>query len=455
MNQNSESYSLGDGLRRGARYDSVFYGAFSGAGATFDIRVRLDLKRDLDLNKLQRAADDALKCYPEFAVRPVIKDGRICYEENAAPVALRPDDGTSLRFGTDGPNGTNGYLFVFLYGKRHITLSLFHAITDAHGLIFFLISVLWNYVKAVFPPVRFAGTKRFTKHGIRMNPSQIQRMGDTERYDPLTYFADTGKPVSVVDPEKIFFLPPETYAPADVSCRLINLEISNKAFLQKTKALGTSFAPLLAALTARAIGSAYDVGDRVISVSITADARKMLHTYSLGNMAFNCPLPLTKEELSLPLKTQCEKLRADMKKQITEENARNTFGFILSQCDQIDAMGDIIDVNKLITAPGGGAHLSTDATIFLTYPGRIGNNPISQVILNGVTPGMLAVERAVVAYAHKDSLIIQVTQKSDDLTLANALRAVLEEEGFSPVLSDMGRVTQNVLELETLKQIKN
>ena len=70
---------------------------------------------------------------------------------------------------------------------------------------------------------------------------------------------------------------------------------------------------------------------------------------------------------------------------------------------------------------------------------------------DGVTPGMLAVERGVVVYAHRDSLIVQITQKSDDLTLANALRAVLEEEGFSPVLSDMGRVTQNVLELETLK----
>lgn len=451
MQDYAKSYDVGGGLRRGARYDSIFYGAFSGAGATFDIRVRLDLKRRPDLAKLQRAADAALKCYPEFAVRPVLKDGRVYYEENHKPVAFREDNGQRLLFGTDGPDGTNGYLFAFLYGERHLTFSLFHAITDAHGMIHFLICVLWNYVKAVFPPVRFAGTKRFTKYGIRLEPTQIQAMEDEERYDPLARFGTADKPVSVVDPDKIFFLPPESFDPADVTCRLINLEISNREFLKKTKALGTSFAPLLAALTARAIGKAYDVGDKVISVSVTADPRKVLDTYSLGNMAFNCPLPLTKEELTLPLKTQCEKLRADMKKQITKENAQATFGFILSQCDEIDAMGSIVDVNKLLTS-SGSAHLSTDATIFLTYPGRITNNPISQVILDGITPGMLAVERAVVVYAHKDSLIIQVTQKSDDMTLANAMREVLSEEGFAPVLSDMGRVTQNVLELETLKK---
>lgn len=447
-----DSFQLGDGLRRGARYDSIFYGAFAGKNATFDIRVRFELKKKIDLKKFQKAADDALACYPEFQVRPVIKNGRVLYEENKRPVRLYPDNGVTLYFGTEGDAGTNGYPFVFLYGERHVTFSLFHGLTDARGMIAYIITTLWNYVCSVFPPVRIAGTKMFTKHGIRITPAPFYEMGETERYDPLTAFASDDKPITMLDPADLFALPPEDYDPDDLSCRLINLEISNDAFLKRTKELGTSFAPLLAAITGEAIMTAYDVGDKVVSVSITADPRKQFDTFSLGNMAFNCPLPMTKADLSLSQKALCGRLRDDMKRQITKENAQAHYRLILSQCDEIDAMGDIIAVNKLITEQGA-AHLSTDATVFLTYPGRIANNPISRVLLSGVTPGMLAVERGVVVYAHRDSLIVQITQKGDDLTLANAMERTLQKYGFAPKKQDMGRVTQNVLELEKLKRI--
>ena len=447
-----ETYQTEDGLRRGARYDSVFYGAFAGAGNTFDIRVRFDLKGPLQKEKFQKAADRALTCYPEFSVRPVIHEGRVYYEQNLSPVKLCPDDGKSLVFGTDGENGTNGYPFVFLYGERHVTFSLFHGITDARGLISYVISVLWNYVCSVHPLVRLAGTKSFTKHGIRITPAPFYEMDETERFDPVVKFAGTGEPIRLVDPEKIFRLPPEEYDRADLSCRLLNLEISNDAFYKKTKELGTSFAPLLAALTAEAIADAWDIGDKTVSVVITADPRKQFGTFSFGNMAYNVPLPITAADLRDPPEALCGRLRADMKKQLTKENAEANYKAILDLCDQIDAMGDIVSVNKALTAPGGVETLTTDGTVFLTYPGRIANNPISRALLAGVTPGMLAVERAVVVYAHRDSLIIQITQKSDDMTLMNAMKTVLERHGFNPKFRDMGRVTQNVMEPGKLKQ---
>ncbi len=111
--QNRSKYFLPNGLRRCARYDTIFYGAYAGAGSTFDMRVRFDLKQKINLAKLQKAADKALRAYPEFAVRPVLHEGRVCYEKNDLPVKFAPDDGTRLYFGTED---TNGYLFVFLYG---------------------------------------------------------------------------------------------------------------------------------------------------------------------------------------------------------------------------------------------------------------------------------------------------------------------------------------------------
>ena len=446
-----EPYVLPNGLRRGARYDSIFFGAYAGPNATFDIRVRFDFKQKLNLKKMQAAADKALDAYPEFAVSPVISDGRIRYEKNTRPVRFVPDDGKRLYFGTDGEDGTNGYLFVFLYGERHLTLSLFHGLTDARGMIAYVVTTLWNYLLSAVPLMRNVRPSFFTDFGIRLNADAFYAMDDEERFDPLVKFAGPGTPLDLIDVDRLFRLPREQTDADNISCRLLNLEISNKEFHNKVKALGTSFAPYLAVLAAEAIASVYDVGDRLISVIATADGRRMFPTASVGNMAYNCPLPIETKDLSLPTEALCARLRSDMKRQLTKENAAATYSFILGQCDEIDAMGDIVSVNRALTGPGGLESLAANGTLFLTYPGKADDNPISRALLRGVTPGMLAMERAIVVYAHKDSLIIQFTQKSDDMTLMNAFSDVLKKHGFAPRFSDMGRVTQNVMELGRLR----
>ncbi|MCH5198861.1 MAG: hypothetical protein J1E34_08150 [Oscillospiraceae bacterium] len=447
------SYFYENGLRKGAKYDSIFFGAYAGTGSTFDIRVRFEFKKKLNLHKLQEAADEAIKFYQEFAVRPVIHKGRVCYEKNNSPVKIAADDGKSYYFGTDGENGTNGYLFIFLCGERELTFSLFHGLTDAHGMILFVISVICEYFNRTFPPLKGLSSKLLTRMGIRLGGDLQGLMDDVERYDPLKKFAEDNKPVELINTDKLFILPPEEYSKEDISCRLINLEISNKSFYEKTKELGTSFAPLLCAIAANAINSAYNIGDKVISVITTVNPRKFIKTDSLANMAYNCPLPVTKDDLSLPPEKLCAKIRADMKMQTTEKNARATFNSILSQCAQIDKMGDIVSANEILTGENGVKTLTTNGTVFLTYPGRITNNIISRMLLRGISPEMLAVERAIVAYAHGDSFIIQITQKSDDMTLVNALRRSLENYGFKPKTRDLGRITQNIMELKRLKTV--
>ena len=117
--------------------------------------------------------------------------------------------------------------------------------------------------------------------------------------------------------------------------------------------------------------------------------------------------------------------------QRTEEHVRATFQDILRQCDEIDAMGEIDKVNAFLTGPEGLSNSMTGTgTVFLTYPGRITNNPISGILLNGLSPGILAAERAIDVYGHRDSLIIQFSQKGDDLSLVESMRHTLEKNGF-------------------------
>jgi len=449
--QDRSDYDLPNGLRRCGRYDTIFYGAYAGAGATFDMRVRFDLKQKINTKKLQKAADKALRAYPEFAVRPVLYEGRVCYEKNTAPVRLAPDDGRRLYFGTED---TNGYLFVFLYGERHLSFSIFHSQTDAHGMISFLITVLWNYLVSVFPPARLIGTKMFTRHGIRADDSLFYTMDDAERFDPLTKFARPGNLVQPVDLDRLFRFPPED-APKDCpTCRLVNLEISNDAFLAKVKALGTTFAPLLSALTAEAIRGCFDVGDRDVVVITTADGRRVVSSNTLVNLAYNVYLPVSPATAALPLQTQCETLAGLLAAQRTEEHVRATFQDILRQCDEIDAMGEIDAVNAFLIGPEGLANSMTGTgTVFLTYPGRIANNPISGLLLEGLSPGILAAERAIDVYAHRDALIIQISQKGDDLSLVESMRRTLETHGFAVKTQDLGRTTQNVFDFEKIKRV--
>lgn len=449
--QNRNRFFLPNGLRRCARYDTIFYGAYAGVGSTFDMRVRFDFKQKINIEKLQKAADKGLLAYPEFAVRPVLHEGRICYEKNDLPVKLAPDDGKRLYFGTED---TNGYLFVFLYGERHLTVSIFHSQTDAHGLISFLVTVMWNYLTIMFPPARLFGTKLFTKHGIRADDSLFYTMDDTERYDPLTKFARPGNMVQPVDPERLFRFPPED-APKDCPTRrLVNLEISNDAFLAKVKELGTTFAPLLSALAAEAIRDCFDVGDRDVVVITTADGRRVLPSNTLGNLAYNVYLPVSPETAALPLQAQCETLAAVMATQRTEEHVRAMYQDILRQCDEIDAMGDIDKVNAFLTGPEGLEHSMTgNGTVFLTYPGRITNNPISGILLEGLSPGIIAAERAFDIYADRGNLIIQFSQRSDDLSLIDSMRRVLEKHGFAVNTRDLGRMVQNVFDFSQIKRV--
>ena len=237
--------------------------------------------------------------------------------------------------------------------------------------------------------------------------------------------------------------------------RIVNLEISNSAFYEKTRELKTSFAPLLAAYAAEAINSAYDVGDKVISINTPVDSRKFFgHTNTLCNMAYDCMLPLKKEDLEMPLENICAKIKESQKKQMTKSHVNAMFKFIYDLSLQLDAMGDIDKSNEILSGPDGMKAQADNMTLFLTYPGRVDSNIISRLILNGVTPGCLSMERVINVYAHRDSLVIQVSMKSDDMTLVNALRKTLIRHGFDPKVYDMGVVAQNKLDFTRLKRIE-
>ena len=76
----------------------------------FDERFTLVFSDEINKSALKGAVEKALELFPEFAVRPVIKDNQVYYEENHNPVPVF-DENRIRCYGTDD---TYGYLFAFV-----------------------------------------------------------------------------------------------------------------------------------------------------------------------------------------------------------------------------------------------------------------------------------------------------------------------------------------------------
>ena len=452
MNNNDKrtDFILSSGLRRVGKYDTLIYSAYAGRGTTFDLRVTFELKFKLSVEKLQRAADKALRLYPELAVRPVISGGKLYYEENHSPVRVVSDEDGGYCFGSDGEKGTNGYLFIFMCGKKRLTFSWFHGLTDARGGIAFIATVLTRYISEFLPFFRMP-EKLGRLIGMRYDSSEAYLMSECERYDPTVYFSDGRAAPSDDDLSHIFKMPPEVYSGNADRCRLINFKLSNDEIVRRVKAAGTSFAPYLACIAADAVRLAFDTGDKSVAVSNSIDTRGLFSTATLGNMAVTCPLTVAPEDFGLSYTERCELLSAQMKVQREKEYVLDAFAGFIKQANEFEAMGDIAEVNRLLT--GASAPDLTPYTIALTYPGRVGGNPVSALAIRHIIPGMVTSGRGIVAYADRNEMTLQVSQRSDDLTLADALGKALEAVGLAFERVDLGRIRQNSFDYDEIKRI--
>ena len=111
-------------------------------GSMFSVSVLL--KESIDGKILNDAVNIILERFPTFKVR--LKRGVFWYylEENNKPfiVEEEPDDFLSYI----NESKTNNYLFRVFYFNNKITLSIFHALTDANGGMEFLKALIYEYL---------------------------------------------------------------------------------------------------------------------------------------------------------------------------------------------------------------------------------------------------------------------------------------------------------------------
>lgn len=132
MNQNSDSYLL---------YEA-------GKFITYNIRIKVIMKDRVDAQALEKAAQTAFKRFPYYAKEiNILKNGEIELLDNNRPLIVKPTEKGHIRFGTAE---NNYHLCSIDYENNVIYFNMYHGLCGGCGVMFWIKSTLWHYVKEAF-----------------------------------------------------------------------------------------------------------------------------------------------------------------------------------------------------------------------------------------------------------------------------------------------------------------
>lgn len=274
--------------------NEFFYYTQSGDGTVFDIVQNMEFHDEIDKTVLKESVEKALELFPEFAVRPVIKDNRLYYQENHEPAPIFDEDRISY-FGTEY---TNCYQFRIVCSGKTLRMSVFHAMADAIGLMSFIKTFLYFYMTGTGKKMP-EGADAAKSLGIRITEDNLPDLSLKDTLDPYRAFGNAScKPEWTYDNPGAFVVPEPQYGDTENKFRVSKIELSLPAFLAKTKEYGVSVVPLLVTVVARALDKTYDRGGKPIVFMLPVNLRTEFNTDTVVNMSDGVLLPVDNELLA-------------------------------------------------------------------------------------------------------------------------------------------------------------
>ena len=429
--------------------NTFFYYTQSGTGAIFDLRFRLDFHDPVQLPALTEAVQEALKLFPEFAVRPVIHDQQLYYEENDAPAPVLAEE-RIVRFGTED---TNGYLFSLqLCGERSVLTSWYHGMADAIGIFTIMRTFLYFYARKIGMDMPAEpGTAEAL--GIRLGPEDIPDLNRQDVWDPYRAYGDASAvpPWSYENPGA-FSIPEPVYPGDENRFRVFDIELPVHSFLAKTKEYGVSFVPLLSAIVSGAVGSLWDIGEKPVTAMLPVNLRKPFGTKTVVNMSDGVMLPSDAGLLAATVDERARGLKDLMRKQMTEENYRRMMAQKAAAVDSFNSKGDLFATAFASTrlAPPGSKRPLTYA---LSYPGQVDFPKPYDGLVDYIHHTSLVRAFGLIVLAWQDRLQVQIMQRFDSSRAAEAICGAFRDQGLDAVLNDRGTMQGNMMILQELKQV--
>ncbi len=185
------------------------------------LRAKVILKEKVDLNLLTRAVQKAKERYPYFCKKVLRRgdDYEIVFNEAPAPV-YEGSKGICL-----GSDEANGHFFSVCCKDRSIWIDLYHSMTDMKGLIPFLKTVVYLYLKEKYGIA-------LSSEGIRVPGEDIPAAEYADPFEKLIITEDA-LPLSRLKPVRNFF-PDSRYAkgPGHIN---YHIRISEEDFMRVAK----------------------------------------------------------------------------------------------------------------------------------------------------------------------------------------------------------------------------
>lgn len=424
--------------------DKFFYYTGSGHGATMDIRLVLKFKSRVNLEALSSATSEALKLYPEYSVRTVLKNDRLYYEENHNPVAILPLS-PRYDFCTDD---MNGYLFCFQYDpsrENEIEFSVYHGLSDWHGLSGFLKTIICRYA------VHVKGLPDDTFNTVIRSQAPTNWENEAN-LNPYEYYAQDIEPSYKREvSDEVFSVQEKFYDDDFPSTRHIRITLSTSQFIKTAKSHNTSFVPYLMCLIAQAIREAYNT-DKDIYLALPVDLRSVFNAECIVNFSDSVLIRSSLDEYNKPIEDQCKRIREVITQQ---RKAENYAWFLLSKVQTL---------KKFESSPAGIVATSHDLTrniakrlsaisSMVTYPGILDMPAGADDLLDDVIMESPFGASGIVVTTYRDVMNIMLEQRYDSDTIAKAICSKLCSCGLASNITDMGLIEHNVMNLERLKRV--
>ncbi len=427
--------------------DKYFYFTASGQRMTMDFRVNLKFKAQVNHEALITAADEALRLFPEYSVKPVLNGSRVFYEENHNHVALLPSE-QLFDFGT---SDMNSYLFCFQADpskENEVIFSVYHGLSDWNGLFRFLKAIICRYAVHVkgLPDDYFKGV-------IRSKAPDKSEWANEANLNPYEFYADKDAIPSYKPeiPGDIFTMPEDDYSVDSPSTRHVRITLSTSQFIKAAKSLNTSFVPYLLYIVSNALQGVYN-NDKNIFLVLPADLRNVFNKDTIVNFSESVLLPSSLQELSAPIEEQCRRFRKLINLQKKPEN----FARILYDKSQ--------RLRGFESAPEGIIAKSRELTIqtseivkfisaMITYLGILDMPEGADDLFENITVDLSFGVSGLVVTTYRDEMSIISVQRYDSCNIVNSICRLLTSAGIETKIADDRIVAHNIMNLEKLKRL--
>lgn len=297
--------------------------------------IEVQLKDNVEGDKLQQALSITLTRYPYMTSRLVEKNGDFYLAECRTPMEIV----NTNEFRTLNSSSTGYHLIDVTYTQNKIRIAFHHALCDGRGIKPFVETLIYYYCCLNF-------NKKFDSTGIRL-AGELLLPGETE--EPIGKSKYEIKPEELPNVTKSGFRLPENDEDTSKYYRT-EININRREFVNYMKENAATPAILLSLWVSDTILTMYPEVDKPVVCSMAVDLRKELgkdHTHK--NFVGSMYLPYTEETRKLELYEKAKLYRDLMQKQKEKNSIKNMANTLIGLTEKLEQLSTIHEKKQVLS----------------------------------------------------------------------------------------------------------